>query len=494
MKKAILSILLAFVFFFPKAPNAKTYDPRQTPNNPFGIHILSENDIKDAQNLVNTAGGDWGYVTLVIRQDQRNIQKWQSVFDQLREARLIPIVRIASQQKSGYWSKLQKDDIRNWVYFLNSLNWIVKNRYVVVGNEPNHKKEWGNDINPGEYAEYLKDFGKKARSANENFFILPAGLDASAPDGLSTMSEEKFLEKMKEAEPDIFSEIDGWTSHSYPNPGFSGSWQDTGKGSIKTYKWEIEYLKSIGVEKDLPIFITETGWAHNADGKVLGLKDENQVAEEIASAYQNIWKDPSIVAVTPFVLNYTSEPFDQFSWKKSDGSFYNFYEKVSDIPKKAGSPIQKEEGTINHILTIPSQDQEDTFWGIAYFTNTGQTIWEAKTISLSQKYKNTVTINPHFLEKRVKPGEETAMFFKIGIKESTDATASVRLVQNEKVISTPYRFEIKTTKKPEEDTLTKQKELENKKTTAYDIFWQTTDLLLNAIANLTPQDELLASI
>ena len=45
-------------------------------NNRFGIHILDETDLADAAALVNSNGGEWGYVTLVIRQDERDSARW----------------------------------------------------------------------------------------------------------------------------------------------------------------------------------------------------------------------------------------------------------------------------------------------------------------------------------------------------------------------------------------------------------------------------------
>jgi len=55
-------------------------NPLSVPNNSFGIHILDENDLEDAAKLVNSGGGDWGYVTFVIRSDERDSKRWQKVF------------------------------------------------------------------------------------------------------------------------------------------------------------------------------------------------------------------------------------------------------------------------------------------------------------------------------------------------------------------------------------------------------------------------------
>ena len=37
--------------------------------NKFGIHILDPSELQQAAELVNSSGGDWGFVTIVIRDD-----------------------------------------------------------------------------------------------------------------------------------------------------------------------------------------------------------------------------------------------------------------------------------------------------------------------------------------------------------------------------------------------------------------------------------------
>ena len=87
-------------------------DPLAVSNNRFGIHIFAENDLLDAVTLVNSSGGDWGYVTFVIREDERDKSRWQRVFNNLRLLHLIPIIRIASSQEEYGWKELDVDDIK----------------------------------------------------------------------------------------------------------------------------------------------------------------------------------------------------------------------------------------------------------------------------------------------------------------------------------------------------------------------------------------------
>lgn len=339
--KALLALLL--LLLLPVSAAYAIYDPLSVPNNKYGIHIADPQDISDAAILVNS-NGDWGYVTLVIGENDRNTQKWQKIFDALRRLHVIPIVRIATRPEGAAWRKPGLEDRRDWKSFLSSLNWPVENRYVVIFNEPNHAAEWGNSISPEEYADILVTYAKELKETSEDFFILPAGLDASAPSGPATMDEETFLRRMVASQPDILSLFDGWTSHSYPNPAFSGSPAAAGKGTLRSYEWELDLLSRLGGRRNLPVFITETGWRHH-DGKTLdfSLLRSEVVSEYIKNAAANAWNDRRIAAVTPFILNYQDVPFDHFSWRRFGGDgFYPHYFAYRNLPKIIGSPKQRE--------------------------------------------------------------------------------------------------------------------------------------------------------
>jgi hypothetical protein len=379
MKKTpfIVLILLFLVtnFFFPYHAKA-VENPASRPNNIYGIHITDEHDLEDAARLVNSSGGDWGYVTFVIRKDERDKYRWQKVFDKMRRLHLIPIVRVATRQLDGHWEKPNFDEIDGWVSFLNSLNWVVKNRYIIIGNEPNHAKEWGNELNPKEYAEYLYLFSERLKKESDHYFILPAGFDASAPNDKEHMSEDIYLQRMFEHKPDVFKYIDGWSSHSYPNPDFSGSESEKGRGTVATYEWELDLLKSLGIEKELPVFITETGWAHSQYDKILSYKSPDTISESLSYAFKNVWNDKRIVAVTPFILNYKDPPFDIFSWKKRGGGFYNFYYDIQKIPKVAGRPVQEVKAKMLSFVFPPVIKRGNKFYGLAFVKNEGQSIWK----------------------------------------------------------------------------------------------------------------------
>lgn len=414
-----ITVIVALIVFttsiIPETARA-AQNPLAVPNNPFGIHILNEGDLEDAASLVNSSGGDWGYVTLVIRKDERDKDRWQAVFNKMRRLHLIPIVRIATNQTEGGWEKPSFGEIDGWASFLNSLNWVTKNRYIIIGNEPNHATEWGGEINPEEYSDYLFTFTKKLKASSLDFFVLPAGLDASAPTGREHMSEDLFLQRMHRKNPEVFENIDGWTSHSYPNPGFSASEDRRGRGTVTTYDWELDFLESLGVGKKLPVFITETGWAHDRDtGRNSGI-DVNNVGKRLLQAYNTAWRDERIVAITPFVLNYQNEPFEAFSWKNKEGEFYPFYYEVKNHPKPKGEPIQNNTADVITIIFPPLIPEDGKLTGVVYVKNTGQAIWKSGDSIQKSVSGYDLTLEPIVLSGNIEPGQTSLSLLKLNLK------------------------------------------------------------------------------
>ncbi len=365
----LVFILAAFVVVHPSIAAENNQ-----PNNKFGIHLAqpSEEDIKKARELLNSQGGDWGYVTLVIQENDRNKEKWQNTFDLLREYHLIPVIRLATSPAGAVWRVPSESDASSWAEFLNSLNWVVKKRYVILFNEPNQGQEWGGQTDPAGYAKIALTYARKIKATNPDFQIMIAGFDASAPSNPPYTEDERvFLQAAIDTfGADTFNElIDGFSSHSYPNPGFAGPPSGFGKGSVRTYQWELESLESLGI-KELPVFITETGW----DGDAL---NRSLVAQYLKIAYDSVWlPDNRVVAVTPFILNYQGEPFLKFSWLKQGGTDpYPQFDLIKGESKQKGEPSQLESGKLSGDL--PKEMTVGSIYRFALkVTNTGQSIWK----------------------------------------------------------------------------------------------------------------------
>ncbi len=434
MKKIL--IVLFTLLFFPLSIFAAQ------PNNIYGISLAQpqSQDIQAASDLVNSNGGKWGYVTLIIQENDRNHDKWQAIFDQMRELHLIPIIRLATQPEGENWRRPEEKEAKDWVDFLDSLNWVVKNRYVILFNEPNHGSEWGGEVDEKSYAKVTAVFAKALKEKNKDFFVMLAGFDASAPSWFPGLEDEEiFIRKMLIDSENIFDYVDGWSSHSYPNPGFSGSPWDYGRGTVRTYNWELGMLKSFRINKELPVFITETGWKRGS---------ENVVADDFQTAFQSVWsQDPKVKAVTPFVLDYQGPPFLEFSWKKYQSSdYYQQYFSVQSLPKTKGEPEQLEKGGINVDLPKELVAQSKYNYRIS-LKNQGQAIWDKndnyELRMTNNGLKSTETLISDV--KDIKPNEEKTVDFSLKTNEEKEKeTVKFYLTKDNKVIfeSEPWVYKV----------------------------------------------------
>ncbi|KKS98347.1 MAG: hypothetical protein UV73_C0002G0061 [Candidatus Gottesmanbacteria bacterium GW2011_GWA2_43_14] len=334
----LLSVLL-FIFLLNPGRISAVYDPVSRENNKYGIHIIDENDLESASALVNSSGGDWGYVTMVMPENERKEIKWNETFDRMKRLHLIPIIRLATRLEGDTWKKPEADQAEIWSEFLDSLNWPVQNRYLILFNEPNHSKEWGGELDPEGYADILDSYSRSLKNRSDDFFILPAGLDASANNSRQTMDETSFLAAIFNYKKEIFDAIDGWTSHSYPNPHFTGDASDRGRGTVANFVWELNLLNKWGITRNLPVFITETGWPHNAGGDNY-LYSPETISDFINETDRTVWTDSRIAAITPFILNYQSFPFASFSWQKlNSDKFHIHFDTYRSLVKIDGKPL-----------------------------------------------------------------------------------------------------------------------------------------------------------
>jgi len=353
MSRNFLIIIFAVfcaLFWLPN-PSFAIEDPLSFSNNKMGVHILFTSEIELAANLVNSSGGDWGYVTIPIQSGDRDMEKWQGFMDGAKKLHLIPIVRLATEGdyfNTTVWRKPNKEDVLDFANFLNSLSWPVKNKYIVVFNEVNRSDEWEGKLDPEEYANLLSYSVTAFKALNSDFFIVSSGLDNAAPNVSGKyMDEYDYMVKMDEAVPGIFGMVDGLGSHSYPNPGFKQMPYILTSQSIYSFNFEKNLAFRLS-GKNLPVFITETGWSKDA-------LSENQIASYFKYAFDYVWCDKDVVAVTSFLLQGGQGTFSQFSLINNDGKKNEVFLALQDISKTKGAP------TVNSSLgptlnTIESQN------------------------------------------------------------------------------------------------------------------------------------------
>jgi hypothetical protein len=153
--------------------------------------------------------------------------------------------------------------------------------------------------------------------------------NASANIPGQSIDEFSFMQQMNNETPGIFAEINGISSHSYPNPGFSAH-PSTSRMGIDSFSYQNNLVYQM-TGKKLPVFITETGWTSDK------ISDSTQ-ADYYSDAFVNYWSNPEVVAVTPFILRADSGPFVQFTFLKNGSAtaVYNAYKgfaKVKGVPQ-----------------------------------------------------------------------------------------------------------------------------------------------------------------
>ena len=320
---------------------------RGTANNKIGMYVNNiSDDIKAAAKLVNSNGGKWGYVLLTMEINDRNSSNWQSLFDAAASSHLIPIVQIFNNNNCDP----NKLDFKGLASTLNFVKWPSTHRYVAIFNEMNSKDYWCQRIAPDEYAKALNNAISAFKAKSKNFFIMPGAFNSSARTQDRYMSEDAYLIKMNQAVPGIFKKIDGWSTHSYPQPNFSGDPSNLPAGygardTINNYTWEMAILRNNFGAGSLPIFITETGWLHKEgqsscnEYSQTNLLSADTVTSRFKDAYFDYWlSNPQIVAVTPFIFRSSDPCAKGFAWQKSDGSWYPQAQWLLSLPKTAGTP------------------------------------------------------------------------------------------------------------------------------------------------------------
>ncbi|MCL5003955.1 MAG: hypothetical protein M1352_01645 [Patescibacteria group bacterium] len=328
-------------------------------NNKFGVYLNNVGgDLDLAGQLINSSGGDWGWVLAPLSIHDNGKDNWNGLFSKMAEKHLIPIIQLI--EPDAQHQIPTEGEIDDMARFLGSLNWPTRLKVVSAFNEVNASEYWGGKIDPEGYARILNRLVDQLKQQSPDFFVLNGAFNASAQTGDPTnihciktdlgvescyLSEIGYLKRMNDAVPDIFKKLDGWASHAYPFPGYRGTPSDqrvgaessfeAGRNTIHSYKFELRLLAQYGVK--LPIFITETGWPHK-EGQTQHPEwyDAATVANFYKQAFVNYFlPDPNVVAVTPFSL---TNNFDNFAFVGGDGAKFPQWDAIVAIKKIAGNP------------------------------------------------------------------------------------------------------------------------------------------------------------
>ncbi|HSX18933.1 MAG TPA: hypothetical protein VLE91_02230, partial [Candidatus Saccharimonadales bacterium] len=320
------------------------------------------------------------------------------------------IVRIATAFDSqGYWQHPTDEDAKAWADFFAKLYFPTKNKYIQVYNEVNRAAEWGGKVDASDYAKELDKTINALKAKNSDFFVLEAPLDLALGDSSSSVEAGKFFDQMDAAVPGIFSRLDGWASHSYPNPGFSASPVKSGRTGIDGYKWELEQISAKSGNKDLPVFITETGWSRAA-------LSEETVASYYKEAFGGVWGDKRVVAVTPFIFDFSGGPFENFSFrndpKVQGAKYYSQYQAIANLPKAAGAPVRSDTAEMIKIYLPKYVIAGSENVGQMIVKNTGNYIWSRDDLAIASEVPSVNFLGIQTNKEKVIPGDTVVVSFK----------------------------------------------------------------------------------
>lgn len=321
-----------------------------------GIYSYSDTPyLEEAAKLVNSNGGDWGYILIpynILESNPGQEKVWNERFRLLCNRHVLPIIQLFHSGKVPTDQQTAKA-----AEFLSELEWPTKIKIITVYNETNAAEYWDNKINPKSYAHVLNQTITELKKRDQNFFVLNGALNTSAVKekittdlGVNTeyLDAETYMKRMNAAVPGIFKKLDGWAAHAYPNPHYLGKPLDLRpsdrpefeiyQGTMSSYKYDLELLKPYGAG-NLPIFITEMGWPHR-EGTTIHSEylPASTVADYYRTIYQQVYmQDDRVIAVIPFIIRLDGG-LDNFAFVTKDGKKYPQYNAIFNLKKNAGRP------------------------------------------------------------------------------------------------------------------------------------------------------------
>ena len=303
-----------------------------SPNNIVGLNLARLHQpryIWVAGQIANANGGAWGYVTVLLTNQDRDSSLpehlLQQLLDRCYEARLQPIVRVGTRfdPNTGIWERPTDDDPALWRNLFERVTWPNRPVWVIPANEPNLGREWGGEVDVASYARYLERF-MYVFGDSDRFKVVNAPLNLSNPhDPPAMMDAFEFLAEHLALTPTVFERLPAWASNSYKVEG-------VGQGQRFTHLgYEVE-LDQIG--REMPVIVAESGVLHR--------HDEDEIARFFVQAYRDWQSDRRVIAATP--LFWDPDLDDHWMFTLDDQGNVEAgsatYRVLRELPRVAGSP------------------------------------------------------------------------------------------------------------------------------------------------------------
>ncbi len=391
-------------------PATRAPGPTPTPAavNKRGVHLLiddgnvrfSEAVWDEHATWAGRLSGPGGYAVELVRSNDLRPDSWQHLVDLLHREGQVPIIRLATykDERNQWWTapvpdpdgRGYKSEADRFRRFFDAIAWPTDTVLVTVANETNRPDEWGGAPDPAAYARFLRDVTEALRRVTSvKVLVLNGALDAYAPSATFgntfAIDSERYLEGMIAEVPDIFAQLDGWASHAYPlgpfieHPGRQVFKIDDVRPEAKPrrqpppginnrgvngYEWELWKLQQLGVPRELPVYITETGWRHratqnvNARDKDFATVEDDRFAELVRLSFDGPpagpaegwtpWnRDPRVRAVALFALAGRTDHWGHTNLLlvAPDGRIQGAYAFANSLTQVFPGTVARESGT-----------------------------------------------------------------------------------------------------------------------------------------------------
>ena len=339
LKSALIVGLCGLGCAAAKPDRTKDSTRRQHPSkddtrNVFGIGLVSEGN-QEQWNYAKQLAGDGGWIMLTFAGVDNTTtapqQSWVDAVNGVQALGLNPVIRLSPPWGSAFYRSESDDDAHHdYTTLASAFHAVVaglplvdgQNIWIQVDNEPDLCYEWACATDAGspldytttaaEYAFFFSAVADSLHSIDSRIKVSAAPL---APGGTSQcgccgqpncpgdkpgITGLQFMQAMTAAVSDVWSKVDFLASHAYPASGVGYGFNvplDQAAPGLTYYDKE---LSTIG-RSDIPVLITETGWATQRDG--LPPCTEQNKADWTAGAYNSTWlADERVAGVMPFML------------------------------------------------------------------------------------------------------------------------------------------------------------------------------------------------
>ena len=169
------------------------------------------------------------------------------------------------------------------------------------------------------------------------------------------------------------------------------------------------------------------------------------MASNWQKAFEEVWVENGIVAITPFVLSYSESPFALFSWKKpTTQEFYPQYEMVQNMQKVKGAPEQIKDSKFL-ANSIPDELVINSFYELPIrVLNKGQSIWneeESYTLGIQGDFSSDQVLVSNLA--KTLPNQETDIYIALKTpKEKGDKEIIVQMQKETVAFGESFRKKI----------------------------------------------------